>query len=157
MSASKPHRKRIDVGRTMRNLADRVAEDPFGPLPPYVRKTLQFVIEELKLRIPGLQSTPNQSAADELLERAQRAAANGRFRDSLSLTVRGLAASAFDARLWRQLGNLCWELDDANFALQLLEFALWINPGYEGARSDMIGIVTWLGREQQEEEDEGRG
>lgn len=136
----------VDVARTLLYLSMRLRHERLGPLPAYVEEALGAIMDELACDIPGLGPAPRQSAADHLRERAARFFRIGRFRESLVCTISGLAVAPYDCRLWHQLGLLGWEFDESELALELIGFALWINPGHTDARSDQIGIKEFLER-----------
>ena len=136
-----------NVGGDLLKLADRVKRDSFGPLPPYIHSALRMVMRRLRRGFPGVHVVVGQRTADDLFRRGLNYARDGQFRHALEFLIRALADSKYDSQIWHQVGIVCLHFDETELAVDILIFAVWINPRNIPVKEDLALI-------QQGEEDD---
>jgi hypothetical protein len=138
-----PHPSLEEISVVLAHLADRVHGDSGPGLDPLVGLSIERLVSELELHIPGLQAPPDADAARALAKAAGEAVAVGRPRIALARALRGLSFAPHHPQLHYLAATACLELGAVQEAVQLLSHTVWIHPGFEPARRDLETLSAY--------------
>lgn len=157
MSESQRSNTTIDVSKSLRKMADLILGES-NPLPPrYLRMGLGAIVRELRRGIPGLKKPIFQARASNLARLAGEYMMAGQYPRAICRILRSLADSPYDPRLWRQCAIQIWDIWDvegSDLTIEQLEFAIWINPGYQQAKDDLEEIQYLLEDDENDDQED---
>ena len=126
--------KSEDFSSLCLSLAERVAAPEVMGLERRTISSLDTIRNMLLQDVPGIETSKGQCVGEELQSQADLALKQKDPKLALSHALNGLVHWPHSPTLMCTAGMACYELGELHLALRLVDYAVWVNPGYLHAK-----------------------